>query len=273
MTTLDTAPWPSLELVEQIVEGNRNEVWRGSMDGCDVAVRQSRRAGPSLDWELDLIEHLAAAGFRVPTVIKSADGRRHVDGVVVQRWLDGRPPETPEDWQLVADTLRELHRTTVGYPQRPGCCAVAELTRTATSVDAEMGRLPDDVAQEVLTVFATVAELPVSVIHGDPMAGNLRIDDGVGPSRVGLLRVGLLDFDESRVDVAWNDLSNLGIQVLDDADHGRATELSDAWEAANGWVAEPAYARQRLDSLRRRRSTHGPLLTVLPRSVHGPGPH
>lgn len=74
------------------------------------------------------------------------------------------------------------------------------------------------------------------------MAGNIRIGD----SDV----VGLLDFDESRVDVAWHDLSNLGIQVLDDADHAQAARLSDAWEAANGWVLEPQYAQRRLEALR-----------------------
>ena len=84
--------------------------------------------------------------------------------------------------------------------------------------------------------------MPTSVIHGDPMAGNIRIDD----SDI----VGLLDFDESRVDVAWHDLSNLGVRVLEGVDHRRAAQLSDAWETANGWVAEPQYARRRLASLR-----------------------
>lgn len=94
----------------------------------------------------------------------------------------------------------------------------------------------------MMDAFAAVAEYPTSVVHGDPMADNLRIDDqGV---------VGLLDFDESRVDVHLHDLSNLGIQVLDDKTHAVATRLSHAWEAANGWVVEPTYARERLESLR-----------------------
>lgn len=82
----------------------------------------------------------------------------------------------------------------------------------------------------------------MSVIHGDPMAGNIRINhEGI---------VGLLDFDESRVDVAWHDLSNLGVRVLGASDHEQATRLSDAWEAANGWVLEPEYALRRLEALR-----------------------
>ena len=195
-----------------------------------------------MGWELDLVDHLASSGLRVPAVIESSDGRRHVDGIVVQRWLDGRAPQSDRDWRLVADTLRRLHQLTELYPQRPGCCAVAELTRSSSSVDADMGALPDDVAAEVMGVFSEVKEMPTSVIHGDPMAGNIRIDD----SDI----VGLLDFDESRVDVAWHDLSNLGVRVLEGVDHRRAAQLSDAWETANGWVAEPQYARRRLASLR-----------------------
>ena len=59
------------------------------------------------------------------------------------------------------------------------------------------------------------------------------------------------DWDESRVDVVWHDLSNLGVQVLDDARHVAALRLSDAWEAANAWLLEPDYARRRLARLGR----------------------
>jgi Ser/Thr protein kinase RdoA (MazF antagonist) len=134
----------------------------------------------------------------------------------------------------------------VGYRQRPGCCAVSELLTSSLSVDADMAAMPPDVAREVLGVFGDVASMPVSVIHGDPTDANIRIGaDGT---------VGLLDFDESRVDVAWHDLSNLGVQVLDEDDHRRALRLSDAWETANAWVAEPAYALTRLAALRAARS-------------------
>lgn len=240
--TLDVSAWSSIEVHEQITEGNRNEVWRGLLGSSSVSIRRSRRDSASLDWELDLIKHLAASGFRVPTIIESTDGCRHVDGVVVQRWLEGRLPRSDRDWRLVASELQRLHRATAEYPQRPSCCPVAQLTRSGSSVDAHMNELPDDVASDVLAVFASVATLPVSAIHGDPMAGNIRIDD----SDV----VGLLDFDESRVDVAWHDLSNLGIQVLDDTEHLKATRLSDAWETANGWMLEREYALGRLTALR-----------------------
>ena len=241
----DTSRWGPLTLVDQITEGSRNEVWRGSLGGRVVSIRRSRRPSASLDWELDLIDHLGHLGFRVPSIIPTLDGRRHLDGVVVQHWLDGRPPDSERDWHLVAITLRKLHAATTGHAQRPSCLGVSELLRTSVSLDADLASLPDDVAELVLSIFATVAHLPLSVIHGDPMASNVRIDhEGA---------VGLLDFDESRVDVAWHDLSNLGVQVLEDDEHAHALRLSDAWEAANGWVIEPEYARRRLESLEERR--------------------
>jgi Ser/Thr protein kinase RdoA (MazF antagonist) len=46
----------------------------------------TRRTNAGLDWEIDLLGHLAAHGFRAPAIIPSLDGR-HIDGIVVQRWL------------------------------------------------------------------------------------------------------------------------------------------------------------------------------------------
>jgi Ser/Thr protein kinase RdoA (MazF antagonist) len=81
----------------------------------------------------------------------------------------------------------------------------------------------------------------VAVVHGDPGPGNTRVTaDG---------RIGLLDFDESRVDVCSHDLANLGVVVLDRPRHARAQLLSDAWETVNAWRTEPAYARRRLGAL------------------------
>ena len=238
---LDVSPWPGVQLLEPLTGGQRNEVWAGLLDGRRVVARRSRRSPDSLAWELDLLGSLAAHGVVVPEVVPAADGAPSVGGVVVQEWLDGRPPGTPDDWRLVAAELERIHTATAGTPQRPGCSVVTELGRRSTSVDADLARLPDDVATIVLDVFAEVAHAPVSLVHGDPGAPNIRIrHDGA---------VGLLDWDESRVDVTWHDLSDLGVQVLPDAEHALAQRLSNAWEAANAWVAEPEYARSRLSRL------------------------
>lgn len=233
--------WSGLELIERIEGGNRNEVWRGHIGEQRVAARRSRRNAESLAWELDLLQRLAATDFVVPDVVPTDTGATSHHGVVVQRWIDGRAPTTTADWTAVAQVLERLHHTLRDHPQRPGCAAVTELHRTATSVDADMAALPEAVAARTLDIFRAMSDAPHGVIHGDPGASNLRIqDDG---------RVGLLDFDESRRDVLWHDLSELGVQVLADADHQRARQLSNAWEAVNAWIAEPDYARERLAQL------------------------
>jgi len=238
---IDPTPWSDLRLTEQIVDGNRNEVWRASLGGSPVSVRASRRSQQSLDWELDLLHLLEEAGFRVPTVMPAIDGSRHVSGVVVQRWLDGRAPATPGDWKLVAAELARLHEVTAGHWQRPGCCVVTELARQRRSLDADLDEMPRQVQGTVLAVFSEFTSEPTAVVHGDPAPSNIRIsDDGI---------VGLLDWDESRVDVVWHDLSSLGTRVLNLADHDQAVRLSHAWEATNGWLVEPDYARRRLGKL------------------------
>lgn len=60
----DTTAWGGLRLGRPIEEGNRNPVWRATLDGEPVAVRRSRRSEASLAWELDLIELLDRAGLR-----------------------------------------------------------------------------------------------------------------------------------------------------------------------------------------------------------------
>lgn len=238
VSPIDTTPWARLRLVEPVAGGHRNEVWRGELDGAVVAVRRSRRTAASLAWELDVIERVAAAGVGVADVVPTDAGARSAGGIVVQRWVEGCEPSGERDWHLVADSLRLVHRVEVD--QRPGASSVTELHEHSVSVDAVLGALPDDVRRRVLDVFHSFDDAPVGLIHGDPGASNVRIADD---------RVWLLDWDESRVDVTWHDLSNLGVPVLDDPTHSRAQLLSHAWEAANAWTTEPTYARDRLAAL------------------------
>lgn len=233
--------WPGLLLHHRIEEGNRNGVWAGSLHGQPVSVRRSRRSPASLAWELDLLPVLDSRGFHVPLPIATANGHWSHAGVVVQRWMDGRPPTSAQDWNLVATELQRLHATCDDIKQRPGCLIVTELGPASRSVDTRMSDLPDEVSTLVLGIFESLADLPVSLIHGDPGSSNIRI------SNVG--KVGLLDWDESRVDLTWHDLSNLGVTVLDTEAHRRAVKLSHAWEAINAWTTEPDYARSRLSCL------------------------
>jgi Ser/Thr protein kinase RdoA (MazF antagonist) len=236
-----TDAWPGLRLGEPIDDGHRSEVWEAVLGDERVVARRSRRSPVSLHWELDLLEQLTGCGFNVARPLVATDGRLAVDGWVVQRWVDGRQPNGHDDWVRVADELLRLHAVSLPFQQRPECCVVTELDTVGRSVDADIDVLPADVRVLVCEVFADLADAPVSLIHGDPGPSNIRIGDDD--------RVWLLDWDESRIDISWHDLSNLDVRVLDPATHRRAELLSHAWETVNAWTAEPEYAKDRLRRL------------------------
>ncbi|NQY55675.1 MAG: phosphotransferase [Ilumatobacteraceae bacterium] len=241
MTALDVSAWSGVRVERRVEGGHRNEVWSGSAPTGRVAIRRSRRSAESLAWELELLAALHDDGFLVPVPLLTDDGRSSADGLAVQQWIDGSEPTSRDDWRLVADELERLHARFANHRQRPGCRVVTELDRLSRSVDADMSALPDHAASDVLAVFAAMTHVATSVVHGDPGPSNLRVtDDG---------RVGLLDWDESRVDVVHLDLASLGVRVLGEDEHHRALRCADAWEAANAWTAEPRYARQRLARL------------------------
>jgi aminoglycoside phosphotransferase (APT) family kinase protein len=233
--------WPEMLVGERLAGGHRNDVWSAQLDGERVVVRRSKRRAESLNWELDLLVLLPSLGINVAEPIATRDGSFTSGGYVVQRWVDGREPSSKQDWQAVGDALKHVHSVAANLGQRPGCCVVTDLRNHRVSVDADINVLPSGARELVLSVFESFNDAPVSLIHGDPGAPNLRIGDAG--------EVTFLDWDESRVDVVWHDLSNLGVQVLDDESHARSVRLSNAWETVNAWTTEPEYARQRLAAL------------------------
>jgi Phosphotransferase enzyme family len=239
----ELAAWgDGLELGGRLGGGYRNEVWAGRCRGARVAVRRSRRAGAALDWELDLLAELAAAGFTVATPVAAGDGRRRVAGTVVFGWLDGEPPRGEADWRLVAAELARMHELTRGHRQRPGFRSTRELLSADRGGDVDLTLMPPRAVAACRAAWAALPERTASVVHGDPGAGNIRIRDGT---------VGFLDWDESRVDNPLLDLTELPVPVLPpglDLDPV-AKRAAEAWEAANGWQAEPDYARRCLDRL------------------------
>lgn len=211
------------------------------LDGETVVVRRSRRSPDALDWELDLLEFLARHDFVVPTARPTTSGRRHVDGMVVTRWIDGRAPTGEDDWNAVADQLDRLHRLTAGWAQRPGFRSARQLLTEPRGGDVDLSSMPRSAVQRVRAAWASLPDVADVVVHGDPGPGNIRIgDDG---------RIGLLDWDEARVDSAWFDLADLPIRRLPPDSVTVAAAAAHAWEAANGWNIEPNYARWRLELL------------------------
>ncbi len=236
--------WPGVRPGDLLAGGHRNLVLAATLGGLHVAVRRSRRTGPALAWEFDLVDVLARAGFIVPRPIPAADGGLHHEGVCVITWLDGDSPETEMDWRRVAATLRRLHAMTAGWTQRPGFAGTRELLERDSGGDVDLSAMPPEAVAICRNAWRAIAAEPESVVHGDPGAGNIRLTAA---------GVGLIDWDEARVDAS----------ALDLAENPRAAEFiqpparlaavraaADAWEVANGWQIEPGYARRKLAGIR-----------------------
>jgi Ser/Thr protein kinase RdoA (MazF antagonist) len=239
----DLRPWGSDATVVGPLEGGaRNQVVAVVLDRRPAVARRSVRPAPSLDWELDLLDHLAGHGMTVPVAVPTRDGRRHAGGVVVQRRLAGRHPETAADWALVAAELRRLHGLTTGWPQRPGFASSLDLLDRDRGGDVRLDLLPPEGVRVCRAAWRPLAGQPLTVVHGDPGAGNFLLDGDA---------VGVVDWDESRVDVPLLDLAWLPPDVPVEAPLPRRTleTAALAWETATCWVAEPAYARRRLAEL------------------------
>lgn len=233
------SPWGPVAVVGRLGGGHHNEVLELRRGRERLVWRTTRRSEASLEWELDLLEFLSTNGFTVPEVILSDDGRRQVDGMVVQRWLPGREP-TADDWPAVARVLARLHEVTAGWPQRPGFASTADLLTADRGGDVDLTAMPADAVTACRAAWRSLTG-PHTVVHGDPGRANIRVGPDGG--------IGLLDWDEARVDHPDLDLADLPVPVLPDHRGRVARTAIDAWEAAAGWVSEPTYARGRLAAL------------------------
>lgn len=230
--------WGPRASVTERLSGARNEVWAVRLDGRRYAARLSKRAAASIEWELRLLRHLDAAGLNVPVPQPACNDRQQVDGLVLFSWIEGEPPATPEEWRAVADTLTYLHRVTRDWPQRPGFRPVTDLVDHDASGDAHLDRMPPELVSRLRAIWSALAGERLSVVRGDPGAGNIRIQRG---------NVGLLDWDEAHVDVSLLDISPLPPRLSGAADEGRmqrGRRAAIAWEIANAWLVEPRYARR-----------------------------
>ena len=233
------AAWGSVTVTGLLGGGHRNTVIELRRSGDRLVARRSRRTPASLDWEADLLEHLARQGVRVPALIPALDGRRHVEGVIVQTWLDGSVPES-RHWAEIAVTLRRVHAVTVGWPQRPGFASTRELLASDRGGDVDLALMPPAGVAACRAAWRRLHGTPEAVVHGDPGPANIRISPA---------GVGLLDWDESRVDYSDLDLAELPVSDLPSARLAAARRAATAWEAANGWIVEPSYARRQLELL------------------------
>jgi Ser/Thr protein kinase RdoA (MazF antagonist) len=204
-----------------------NEVWSVRVNGQLAVGRLGRRTDADLSWETELLRHLDREGMTVPVPIPTTDGRHFADGLVVMTYVEGEPPETKADWHRVADTLRQLHRLTHGWPQRPGWRSSIDLLHAETGTKVDLGAMPPEGVVRCRAAWARLTGRERCVVHGDPNPDNIRMTTD---------RVALIDWDESHVDVPDLDLVlPHNAAGLDDDTHDVAAQASAAWEAAVCW--------------------------------------
>jgi Ser/Thr protein kinase RdoA (MazF antagonist) len=204
-----------------------NEVWSVRVEGQLAVGRLGRRGDADLAWETDLLRHLDREGLTVPLPIPTTEGRHFAPGLVVMTYVEGGPPETEADWRRVADTLRQLHRLTQGWPQRPGWRSSTDLLHAETGTKIDLGAMPAEAVARCRAAWARLSGRERCVVHGDPNPGNIRMTAD---------RVALIDWDESHVDVPDLDLVlPHNAAGLDDDTYDVAAQASAAWEAAVCW--------------------------------------
>ena len=237
-------PWGEVRIGAEL-GGSRNRIWSVRVRGEHLIARLSSRHPGALDWELDLLETLRRLGFKVPVPVPTISGERRVAGLTLFSFLPGGRPESRRDWRRVRDELSRLHHLTRGRPQRPGFRTSQELITEDVGGDVDLSILPRASAELCRRAWSEIQDEQASVVHGDPSPDNIVIEGD---------EVGLLDWDEARIDLPAMDLGTLDdpeLAGLTPEHFRRARRAAVAWEVAVSWRLEPEYARRRLDELRR----------------------
>jgi Ser/Thr protein kinase RdoA (MazF antagonist) len=234
--------WKTLKLwgdgvtcIERLTEGVANDVCSVRVNGRLAVARLGTRSDADLAWESELLQYLDRKGLTVPLPIPTMDGRLFAEGLMVMTYVEGGPPESQADWRRVADTLRQLHRLTQGWPQRPNWRSSTDLLHAETGTKIDLRAMPPEGVARCRAAWARLTGRQTCVVHGDQNPGNIRMTRD---------RIGLIDWDESHVDVPDLDLVlPHNAAGLDDVALDVAAQASAAWEAAVCWDDEFAVKR------------------------------
>jgi Ser/Thr protein kinase RdoA (MazF antagonist) len=230
--------WGDVRIVRRLTGGIVNDVRLVSLNGALAVARLGRRTAASLDWEYDLLSHLADQGMAVPSWIPAMDGRFHLDGLSVMTYVEGREPNNEADWDAVAKYLSRVHALTAGWQQRPGYVASVDLVDYEKAAEVvDITTMPEVVVARSRRAWKRLIDHPRSVVHGDVNAGNVKITPGGG--------VVLIDWDEARVDASALDFGRLPPATNVPLDHETAwaaQQADAAWDAASCWNIDRALA-------------------------------
>lgn len=137
---------------------------------------------------------------------------------------------------LVAETLREIHRVTQGWPQRPGWRSSSDLPHAETGKRLDLTTMPAEAVSRCREAWERLAGHQTCVVHGNPNnPGNIRVFGN---------NVALIDWDEAHVDAADLYLAlPENAAALYEGAYDIAAQTSAAWEAAVRWRDDYAVKR------------------------------
>lgn len=199
------------------------------IDGRAFVAKSTRRSEAQVAWLGPVLAAAAAAGFRVPHLVRSDRGGLVADGWTLETFVAG---VAGRDAAAAEPALRRFHAAARQLPQRPGFVSATDLGQGRGGGDADLAALPGDVRGLCLRALAGVTG-PKAVIHGDANRGNFLLADGLPPA--------LVDWDEARRDAVAFDMPRRRSE--------RAAAL--AWEIVVCWRVEPHRARRLVPELRR----------------------
>jgi Ser/Thr protein kinase RdoA (MazF antagonist) len=234
--------WGSGRVLRRLGGDGGRDIRLVELEGRRAVARLGGYSEVEIDWELDLLEHLAEVGVGVPRIVPALDGRRRAGRLVVVEEVVGHAPTSTEDWIAVGSALRWLHRMTDDWPQRPGRLSSIDLLHVDRADGIDLREVPDEVTEICRAAWRRVDGMPTAVIQGDPHISNIRITP-MGPV--------FLDWSAARVDIPDLDLAELPDEAC--PIHGKrrwlASQAAAAWTAACTWNTDLEHARRNLDRI------------------------
>jgi Ser/Thr protein kinase RdoA (MazF antagonist) len=229
--------WGECRQIGREAGGYRNTVLVVEREGERLVAKSSRRSTEQINWLVDVQESAREVGFVVPHLIRSQSGELLVEGVMVESWIEGSAPRSSDLLQL-PPLIREFHRRTRSFPQRPGFASSLELVTTLRGGDVDISAMPVDLIQACRKTWRELAGEATSVVHGDLNRSNLLVTaDGL---------LALVDWDEARVDVSVLDEAALRAMLgqKDGCLPDTVWRALLAWEVAVSWKIEPEHAKR-----------------------------
>lgn len=226
--------WRACTILKPLPDGHRNTAYLIECQGERLVAKSTRRSSEALGWLAPVHDLAEAAGFLVPRLVPSVDGRLVVSGITVEKFLDGVPP-APHQLANLLPRLQEFHTLAQTLLQRPGFASSTQLRHASQGGDVDLAQMPPELVDHCRQQWQAWADAPQSVVHGDMSPNNLLVTE-TG-------QFGLVDWDETRVDLTLFDVLNCRAaqgQLLTDSE----SRLLLSWEIAVCWLVEPEYARR-----------------------------